>query len=913
MSKFERDYTINAISEGTVNPKIVKQFFYDIKLKSYDYCHLIQRELIGLRKHHEPDVGKCISNTEVVANCFETKAVRVVNFPVPFELVHISKRKNYHYSKYYNKVLSYEDLENGKEIFKYTPLFYINNNIFTDIRFKCRDDVTYIYTRYDKFSFTDINENTKIDTQFLSKSLLDEYTLTGTEIANKHISISVFKHPEDIINIDKYMGYFVKDNKYIFIKEISLDKESKELVFDVDIPTQLAGYKLVLIGLGNFLERRDFGPSDKFFSVGFQKMPTPKDNMLIMLRSDDGLNYYPNDGSVEIKEYYPNIYEISNPSARSFTVYILYDKTDEVDGIEYDKEIEYYLSKVNLLERYQSNTVPAVLREYKPISWDYLIRDFHDKYTDETWFTEDKYNAFRYKLEKVSDIYKLWCLFFQVFVRRTYGFLPGFLMDMSQMNIEEKIRTDTSKELPLSSNIYKKFDTEQVMFSYRNTDLDGENVSYIFYIDGYMRYPTAIYTYKGYTYVYIDKAYIKEDTFIEVERFDGVKFELPLKVEDGPIEVSLEFLNTTILANALFLVDDQGNYFNLDDENPDYLISVIDIIGTFDIKNKDSVYILTPLCKLRITPLNDNAKNRNIELRCNNRYMTFDAPIDHENDYIGDEDGFEYIFKDLNTYSKIANVRPGVRARLRIYNSDGRMFSKRLIKDSNIRQGTNVNDKIDIAFPICDDSVPFVTLAYIGYDERLVYRQSKIETKNVINLEGKIPRPFSLTYYDVYLSGIKLNRHNIEIVSPFYIYLKDVATIDDFEIYEKLRPADTVYSFDEDEESDYIGDNLFKDDDEFREDVIDGIEEIIPDPDTGDLDDLVDDFINLIVDFILKEFINADLSYDLSDYEDYFDPEHGWRLYLNADHRLEKEIPKKYWVYLNHDWTLKSNDEPEEP
>lgn len=916
MSKFEKDYTTNAISEGTINPKIIRQFFYNMKLKSYDYCHLIQQELIGLKNYVTEDFDRCLNQYEFMSGCFGDNKVSVSTFSVPYELVHAARRKAYKYSKYHNKILTYDDLSNGDDIFKYIPLMYINNKLYTDVRFKCRDDATYIYTKYRSLSSNAFGKITSMSTQLLANSLYDENLLRQGAITNKgRVAITRFKRYKRIAKEKFFIGYYERAGVYTFIKRIDVDKETNELVLHTFIPNY-DGHRLIIIGLDNYVEHKDFGPEDKFFSLDYRKMPIPKDNLLIMIKSKSDHNYFPNSGQITITEYYPNIYEINNPDGYEFTMYVLYDDRDEKFSDGYDREIDFYLSRVNLLDRYKADTVPTVLKEYHPITWDYLIKDFHDKYTDESWFTEDKFNAFRYKLEKVSDIYRKWCLFFEVYARRTYGFMNGFLMDMSKVNLFKKLRLTTAIDIPQDSGIYKIFDKPQIVLSYKNTDLDGGNVSYIFYVDGRMRIPTYIVTYHNFTYVYLNKEYITPSSFIEVERFDGVRFAKDVIIKNDPVEVPLSFLNKTILTNAVFLVDKTGNYLNLDSANPDYLVTVVDTIGEFDIKNKDSVYILTPKCKLRITPLKDTAKNTNIELRCNNNTVLIPQELS-----IGEE---SYKSVELNVDKKINDVKYGVISRLRVYSDDGRMFSKNYISSGmnafKVQQGKNVKSKITVRMTATHTPMKAMTLAYVGYDEKLIYKQDSIEPKNILNLEGKIKRPFSLTYYDVYLSGLKLNKHNIEIVSPFYIYFKNVDTVDDLEIYEKIRPEDNVYEFDlwdestpEDEkhESEFLGDELFKGDETFKQDTLDHIEEIIPNPDvTPDLDSFLEGFGATIVDFLLHNNTNADESYeDLDDYEDQFDEEHSWRMYLNADHRITYSIPRESWTYLNHDWTLQAPSE----
>lgn len=74
------------------------------------------------------------------------------------------------------------------------------------------------------------------------------------------------------------------------------------------------------------------------------------------------------------------------------------------------------------------------------------------------------------------------------------------------------------------------------------------------------------------------------------------------------------------------------------------------------------------------------------------------------------------------------------------------------------------------------------------------------------------------------------------------------------------------------------------------------------------MEDRIDVLIGLLRDFIAINFVNGDEEYtpeQFDYYESLFDD--GWRLYLNADERVDFNLPVQNWFYLNHDYNILYN------
>ena len=895
-SKFNIDYVKKGISNGVINLRILKKFFYDMKLFSYDYGYKIQDELVDLKNFIIYSTGKEISNSRIELECFtDDKYHRVLEYSIDTEIVYALRRREYRQNKLlFDKFLSYDDIQNNFRIFKYTPLVFVDNKVNTDIRLKPDEDKTKIYFKYSKFATNNVcNENSVIDVLMLTKSLIDTITLSNgnIDIGQKTISASLFKYNNQFKRYTKYIGFIYSDTANIFIGDITYDAVSNTFNLGKStIPSNYNGMKFTLVALGNFLKQLDFIATDKYFELTGTGMPIPKNNMLIMIRDKDGINYYPNDGSISITEYYPNIYEISNPKGLVFSIYVLYDETESSGNIYYDNELSYYLSKINLLNSYQLDTTPDILREYKPVKWDYLLKTFFDTYGD-NWVTEenDKFNSLQYKLDTIAKYYKKWAMFLDVFIKQTYGFLSGYLMDCSKIDLSNRVRTDTTKEFDQFSLIHETFDEPQIVFAYKNDLYPSIETSYLFYIDGCMVNPTFQAPYLDYHYVYIPQSKIKAKSIIEIERFDGLRFTHPVDISDEPVTISMDFLPCDILANMLFFSDaNTGEYLNLNME--DYKLTFCDEFGNFDMIDKNSVYIIRKDTKIIITPLRDEAKHRTLRIHCNNKLVVFQQPQDIANG-----------LHDANQKGYINGTMHDIRPRFRMYTSDGRRISNTLILDGTISTPDTVSQPVITPYVGEDD--PYYV--YTGYDERLVYSLDMIPENGLIDFQGKLKRPFSLTYYNVYINGYRMTRFNLETISPFVVAFKNISTRYNLEIYEKVRPEDCIFEFEIDEDSSYIQDNVYDNDSDYRDKINTELPVIVVDPDIPNIDDIVSTPMRELAKWIVENGIDADERYEMrEELQQFFDPD-SHRFLVDPDLRISENVPEEQWVYLEPDKRIK--------
>ena len=143
-----------AIGLGTLNPKVINDFFYDIKLKSYDYDYKIQQDLIDLTSV-ENSFWDAFKKSMVIKDAVrDGKLDRVCVVQIDKDIVHYAKRKEYKLSKKYNKPLALKDIMANRDIFKFGVLCFINGKMNLNFKIQAREDKTFILFPRNDFAKT---------------------------------------------------------------------------------------------------------------------------------------------------------------------------------------------------------------------------------------------------------------------------------------------------------------------------------------------------------------------------------------------------------------------------------------------------------------------------------------------------------------------------------------------------------------------------------------------------------------------------------------------------------------------------------------------------------------------------------------------------------------------------------------
>lgn len=904
-----KDTVKKDLALGDLNPKMFRQFFADMQIKSYQYDYQIQRDLVA---YHEERFTTAQLKTEVGIKMFDdVNSERVLVFPMKHQFIATGRRKAWRDSAIYNKVLTFDDINRNRKLFKYNVLVFVDNKLITNIRIKPNEEFTYIYFRRKDLAKYLIDTPKVINVLFIPNAIVSvAETINATNTAGSKLLLNAFYSTKREFNVtDNYFAIF--QNKQTLETEftggVHYNPDYTNFTFDgINIADYADTHRVILVGTELLFKIKAVSATQRFVDFELQKMPLPKDDIIVLYKHPNRRDYVPNDGTVVLTEHYPNIIEISNPQKYQLLLIALYDEATQNRHIKFDTEMDFYLETERLLDRYQQGSVPELLQNYKPADWDYRLKDYFEKNDGiQAVDMSDRWNPFHYKMNTISGLIKLWAEFYLEYERRTYGFLTGWYHDISKWSAEHlasKERNSTEQDVPVDPTGHiqvdrKTFAETQYVFTYKNDMKFDDANSYLFYIDGKMVIPSAIIVHRGFQYVYLPKRLIKPDSMIEVERFDGINFGywIPSIPQEG-LEVPLKnILKTSTVANSFFLTNKENEFVN-----DRYDVFVIDtemdnVESKLDLTN--SVYYISPKMKLRIVPKDPVNANKGVFLRANNQLVTYTRKNSGD-DYLRD------IGVNFNLQNNITNVKQDVKPRLRIYTEDGRLFSKNsyvIYKHENFKQRPKFN------LPIKAGETAFHRIAYVGYDERLIYHRRHVRNDGFVDLEGKTSRPICLAYHDIYLNGVRLHKKDIKIIAPFKFIittLKKHNTLDNLEIYEKVHASDAMFKFDIDEDSAYLADRLFNKDKEYQKHVLDSLEKVNPDGKIKDLNEIRNWYKDLLDDWFFNRFVNADRRYDLELYEPLFDENYGYRVLLNGDDRVRWQVAQENRFYMWHDKTL---------
>lgn len=917
---------ISSISDGNLNPKMLSKFFNDMKLKSFSYDYQIQKDLVD---YHEATFDVKYSMSKFLDNSpFSDDGNRVIELSVSHQFVVPGEKEYYKRSSLFGKYITQEDITKNIRFFKTNPIMFVNGEIFTNWYVKAyRERITFFVKLHDLHEIlthtkpdalaTEIATDVKIIfLPFASISTADN--LEPNFFYGNNVETTIFSGKERFDYNTKFFGFWLNrtNGNHYMIPFIQYNDKDKYFTLPEPAPTNIRDYSLMVVGMNCIKEVADFNKYDEWIKFNSEKMPLPKANIVILLRKGFTDTYVPNDGSVTLTEYYPNIYHIDNPDDRSFRVIAMYDDRFHNEHLDYDNEAAPYMERIDLLDQYKLGTVPDILREFKPIPWNYSINDFLEKNPYTKINFNDQWDSFLYKMSTISDMLKKWYLLYEEYQRRTFGYLNGWYHDISKYtNMEEKLRDDTLPDMPETAQYYK-FKEPHYVFTYVNNNDFGDANSFCFFIDGRYTVPTKILIYRGYQFVYFPKRLIKSNTVIEVERFDGISTSYQLRFNytdtegmhnsEGIIVPFSNIADIPTIANSLFLVKERtGDYIY----NDEIEVSVIDPeVGEVKIDLRTSVYNITPQMSLRFIPKKMSVVNEPIRLYINNKTFQFSER----------ESGIDFTRGrgeeiNLNMKRYISGVNKSILPRLRIFTSDGRLMPKRTYV---VFKHENFYDHPKFNIPMGVDRDENFIISYIGYDEQLIYHRDNIPGNGLICIEGRTSRPFSFAYHDIYLGGFRLVKKDIEIISPYTFVIKREAfekydTTEFIEIYEKKHPVDSFVKFDYNEASEYLMDRLLHSEETFLDLLVNSLSVYVPTGNTYSIDNMHDDWYDFFRYWLPYHFIDGDKRHDLEAYHHAF--REGGRTLLNADDRVRYVKYINMIFYFNHDLAIESGSVPTPP
>ena len=887
-----REEILQSISKGTMNPRILGTFFDEMKIKSYKYDYRMQKELVNL---FQTKVDVNSMQSIMMQGVFSDYPVydRVLECNIEHPFIIAGQRERYKRSSVFRKYIDIDTVVANRAFFQYNILVFGGGKLLLNYKLKAYNDKISLVFKEKDF-------DKSIDTLrviYLPDSIISYIEPELSMFTGNILDATEFTNFKMFRAIGSYVGFWInkETGDTFMIPDIAFD--SKQFTFTINdlLPTNVEKFKLAMVGINTLQEIKDIQPDTEWLRLGIDKMPLPTENV-ILFRYDNGF-FVPSIGDESLEGYYPDMFKVNNPNNKNLRMFILYEDNTPNEHITFDNEATYYLERNNLLEQYKTDTVPTVLKNFEPVDWKYSIDDFIQKYQYAKIDFRDIWDSLEYNIDTINGMLKKWFYLFREYEDATYGFRKGWYHRLATYdNLKDKERINTFAEFPETPELQVEFNSVQYLFTYVD-DMETGNVnSFCFFVDGKLTIPTRIIVYRGIQYVYFPKAIFKPDSVIEVERFDGNYFSYNMNLNESDAITMSKLMTKSTVANNIFLVSPTtGEYLN----NGQVKTYIMDpVLGEYEVDLQTSVFIVYPESRLRIERI--NYIEESIMICCNDITYRFFVR----------ESGDDFLWNreeliNLNSSGNINHVKQGLLHRLRIHTNDGRLIPKR---GYNVLLHKNYRDPVKFNIPISYGTNENFLVSYIGYDETLVYHKTDIDGDGILDLEGRLNRPFSLIYHDIYLDGFRLTKYDIEQIAPFTISVNKAIekynTTGNIEIYEKTLPDEDMHRYEWGEKSEFLADKLYEPE---NEEYINQISEDNPTRictgDVRNVDYIRDWFYSFVREQLMFHYMNGD---DRRDYEAYhllFDLHIG-RLLLNADDRIRYIRTVRETWYLSKDRTI---------
>ena len=273
--------------------------------------------------------------------------------------------------------------------------------------------------------------------------------------------------------------------------------------------------------------------------------------------------------------------------------------------------------------------------------------------------------------------------------------------------------------------------------------------------------------------------------------------------------------------------------------------------GGLNLYDNSNIFIQCPKeIKIKIT--DEKYLNRDLLLyvkKDHDLHFINNIPINNSDDYIFDP----ITIRNVDSKKDISYFR--------IYRN-GRLIPRHMFTFDNITY--NLADSMNMILKfVKEQGQEYDFLVEImPYRMKQVYYTDNISTDKIINLKGKIDKPFDFKWYDLYLNGKKVVRKDIEIISANIIKILKSESLRHLEIIEHSR--DTEYFGNINEVIYDIIDDLYEEDEVFA----DNLNNSVTDDDLVDKEDPIigqelsglDIILKLFYDFLSDSFnfINPD-------------------------------------------------------
>lgn len=804
---YTRDNVKPLIVEGKVDVETVGQTLEDLKRSAYSYLFDLQKDIVGFRKLHlkyeDFDVKRDFIFTHIDLN-------KVMQYNVTIPFIHHNNRLKFRRSKLYNVAITNDDIEENRELFVYSYFVFINGYLDYSARLKCREELTSVCLRKEAMTESlreEFKPGADIDILFLpdvgietleaTKEDLETNLLTFKTSSTIKLRDHVYAFVSSGDSLVKMYQAKVEDGKVI-VPEESIEEYKEDDVI-----------KITIAILPNFHEQKVCEAGTEYFEHSMTPMPIPAENILILTKNEDGSFRFNN--GIEIEKKYPNIFKLETHDEDIYAN-IYYWQNSSNSHLNHNFDTEIYANAINILQEYRDGTINENIEKYLPFLYDYDLTNFH-RYHDK----DHQIESVVYKINKLFETFKLWSFASQLYYENLSKEINGYIINTTRLNMREKIRRDNRQEIRLESH-YKKFKEDRYLFIFVNK-INDRQLPYKYWIDGLRYIPDETYRDGALEYVYIPCSLFKESgSYIEIEKSNDLAWKTSFIANESGSIIDLKLGKGIIPVHSLFVVDQYNEFI----DSSRYKLVVSKNGKEIGEPTDESKLLLSENHVVKFFPVDETLKGNKVTIGYYERPIQFEVDLNQTN----------FMMHNVNYEKHINNIKPRTNC-IRVFR-EGRLLPQKMFMVTPPDKLSG-EWKVDLEGfgSFSSYQVDFIPE---GYNE--VYHQEYVNEKGIVNLAGKIDKPFSVKYFDVYINGFRLLPSQIKKLSDFTIQISDVKTLHNLYIYEKDVTTDGLYSLELADAQKFLAEQLIENDEEFIEKIKEHIKNIIEDHDITDITDI---------------------------------------------------------------------------
>ena len=842
------------MSCDTIHHDDINKSFHEAIIKNYQTLLSEQVALCGVRKHQFK-----LSEMKPVARVDRTKAAKVNNvlsqmgYTVGDSLVSYPKRYTFFSHNLNEVLLSQADISSPQyfNLFEKNFLFFIDGYYIDDVQVLGDDnDITFVLN----ISDTKGIPGGKYSEFIANDATVTVYTVPNFVMYSKKISRNTLDNNNYNLNDKVFKGASYSENSLIFVNTSNdipgmkslcdykfIDNSQTKLNVEWLANRKLNQCYITVLNIPQFTLMKTMNftkDSEPYFQIPGMTGLIPTDNLLPIPYSLTVPNELSNYTKTKFSLYYPNIYKFEYEDSVDWDSSMYLGYFHDASGLsEYDNKLKLFHKYItNIVDAYNQGSISEQVRDYVPLD----VKYYNELYSD----TIHAPYTFAYK---VDEFHKYAEIDPDLLVNYLYTKLKGKMrhyVNMNKLDLVSRVRIDNSNErVPynvdekLFSNNFDKleFDEPHYVFSLSKS-IFGPDEEFRFYLDNIalMQHEYYIQDDVDWYHVYIPCRRVTKNSVLEIEKFAKIERTIMFNSEDtasGIIDFTLPNDMRCIMMNTMHLYDVDTLAYLTDE---DFSVSIPDDVIETDIElqHKSRASILKTA---KITLHNQSYHGSKLAMYIRT-YPTY-------GEYNTDEGGVTY-FKDnvgitrrhIKAYKNGIFLNP--ESFIRFVNRNPGMFNAQIGIFCNIEY----TDKDMMAF----DVMPFAAKRELFIQDVFCNDLGFVDVGDALSL------PIDLKWYDVYVNGRKLNKTNIEIISPSKFFVKNIDSKKNLEIW--LR-GDAPQEFNFANFGNTINDIIW-DKDNFIKDAINNSQDILSDT----LDDIFDEFsVNILDQY--KDFVEYVFQY----------------------------------------------------